>query len=435
MMNYQNKKSVFVKLYFYLAIALLFLASLLNFHITFVVSGKESFTELGLNLSLNYTHLVIFGFAPFFFMGYVFFLLTENLSLTVNVKGMLISLLLLFLGLAGRIIFSLRSIPGGFFAIETVAAVLECLGILFFSITTLPAINNSKSNPTLSARLISAGIIWFVLMAILETIVYLNVAATSNRSEAIGILATFQGPVMMIQIFGFILILLMGTILGIVSNNEEKPFAGRVALNFWLLNIFVFLCGISLVSMRLFREIKMAQRGFSGIWLLSIIIITVTALNIFIKDIRPRIQHKTTENYYLTFSGISLTVVFAMFIFLPIHQFGIIEKLAPDSPAAAIHFSHVYFFSIIHIFIYGFIFLGIMGLLPQIANLRIQAWYLPVLLSGVILRALTEILSDFTTKIYPIVPVSGALELIAVGAFCFNAFRTMKLSGLKLLPA
>jgi uncharacterized protein involved in response to NO len=109
-----------------------------------------------------------------------------------------------------------------------------------------------------------------------------------------------------------------------------------------------------------------------------------------------------------------------MLALLPLYQFGLLPRLAPDSEAVRIHFSHAYYGAIRHAITVGFVSLMIVGMaakvVPTLHGLDVRRlsglWGPFVLLTaGCALRVTAQAATDFTPRAYPIAGLSGVLEV------------------------
>jgi len=114
----------------------------------------------------------------------------------------------------------------------------------------------------------------------------------------------------------------------------------------------------------------------------------------------------------------------------PVYTFGIYMPSVAD----AIPFSHAYFGAYRHALTVGFILMMIVGVslrfVPQFAGLELRKTR-PLILSfvllnaGNILRVSTEIATDFVPAAYPIMGISGFIEVVALILWGSELIRNM----------
>ena len=123
-----------------------------------------------------------------------------------------------------------------------------------------------------------------------------------------------------------------------------------------------------------------------------------------------------------------------MLVLLPVYQYGLLPRLAPESAAAQIGFSHAYYGSIRHAITVGFISLMIVGMaakvVPTLSGIDVHAlpglWLPFVLVNlGCALRVTMQTLTDFTPAAFPIAGASGVLEITGLAIWGGHVWRVM----------
>jgi len=123
-----------------------------------------------------------------------------------------------------------------------------------------------------------------------------------------------------------------------------------------------------------------------------------------------------------------------MLALLPLYQFAVLPRVAPQSEAAQIGFSHAYYGAIRHAITVGFVSLMIVGVAAKVVPTlngvdvkRLPALWVPfVLLNvGCATRVTFQTLTDHTPYAFPLAGISGVLEVLGLAVWGVHLWRIM----------
>ncbi len=264
---------------------------------------------------------------------------------------------------------------------------------------------------------ILAALVWFFLQAVYETVYFAATLLAPDREHLLQLVATWQGPLREIQIHGFAMLMILGVsqrvfhyFYGFPEPNRRISLVALPAINAALVGIVVGLVAMRTISHR-----------WALLWYASVLLmagsVTVLVLSWRLFS-RPRESDRSLK--FLRTAYIWLFVSLAMLVLLPVYQYLLLPRLAPQSAAAQMGFSHAYYGAIRHAITVGFISLMIVGMaakvVPMLGGIDVHAlrglWLPFVLVNlGCALRVTMQILTDFTPIAYHIAGASGILEL------------------------
>jgi len=226
-----------------------------------------------------------------------------------------------------------------------------------------------------------------------------------SREALLAQVATFQAPLRDLQIHGLALCMILG-----VSQRFLPPFLGipeTSARRGWL-GLMAIAAGLLLES-TLFVALRLTgdHRFAAGLYL-GWILLAVGAVSVVWpwRLWRPPARNSRSATFIrLAYAWLGVSLL--MLLFLPAYQ-----------AASGLPFSHAYYGAIRHAVTVGFVSQMIVGvstmvvsLTPRTATLRPT---LVLLNLGCFLRVSLQISSDWTSSAYPVIGVSGVLELIAL---------------------
>ncbi len=181
--------------------------------------------------------------------------------------------------------------------------------------------------------------------------------------------------------------------------------------------------------------IRTLSHYWAALWYASVLLmaggVTVLVLGWRLFS-RPRESDRSLK--FLRAAYLWLFVSLAMLALLPLYQYALLPRLAPESAAAQIGFSHAYYEAIRHAITVGFISLMIVGMaakvVPTLGGIDVHAlhglWLPFVLVNlGCALRVSTQTPTDFTPTAFPIAGASGILELTGLAIWGGHLWRLM----------
>jgi hypothetical protein len=276
---------------------------------------------------------------------------------------------------------------------------------------------------------------WFVIQAVWES-VYLAATLKAQGLALIDLVATWQGALRDVQIHGFALLMILGVSQRIFHHFYDLPVPGKKLAIAGLIAINGAVLGevLGLVLMR------SAGPLWRGVWYLSVLVLAmaVTALvwNWRIFGPAPGADRSLK---FLRAAYCWLLFSLAMLVAYPVYQYGLLPRLAPESPAVEMGFSHAYYGATRHAITVGFVSLMIVGVasrvVPTLNGVDLHTlpglWLPFVLLNlGCALRVASQTMTDMAVWAFVPAGFSGLFEvtglalwgthlwLIMAGKFC-----------------
>jgi hypothetical protein len=278
---------------------------------------------------------------------------------------------------------------------------------------------------------IACALFWFVAQAIYEA-VYLAATLSTAETDLVPLVATWQAPLRDIQIHGFALMMILGVsqrlfhhFYGFKEPNRRLSLGVLAALNLALLGeVFGLVLG------------RLAGHAWMALWYASVLVMMGSVLLLLWDwriDRKPQERDRSLK--FLRAAYVWLLISLAMLVLWPVHQFGVLGLLAPESDAAQMGFSHAYYGAIRHAITVGFFSLMIVGVAAKVVptlngvdprSLR-PLWIPFVLINlGCALRVLFQTLTDMTSLAFPVAGVSGLLEVAGLAVWAAHLWRIMR---------
>jgi hypothetical protein len=381
------------------------------------IGRTGDFHAAGLHEINAHGHAQIFGWVGLFVMGFAYqaFPRFKHTSL-VHPRCAVATLILLLVGLAARSLAQpLAASAPWLWWMAVGGSVLEIVAIGLFCGLIVATLAHSGKGFAFYDYYILAALVWFFVQAVYES-VYLTATLAATGPALVELVTTWQAPLRDIQIHGFALLIILG-----VSQRAFHHFYGLRAPSrtlslavLPLLNVAVIGEAAGLVLMRQWGH------AWAALWYSSVVVLTLTTAalvhNWRILD-RPLDWDRSLK--FLRIAYVWLFASLAMLVALPAYQWAL-GRLAPDSEAAQLGFSHAYYGATRHAITVGFISLMIVGVsskvVPTLNGVDVKAlsalWAPFVLINaGCLLRVAGQTLTDWTPAAFPVAGFSGVLEV------------------------
>jgi hypothetical protein len=247
----------------------------------------------------------------------------------------------------------------------------------------------------------------------------------------LALVATWQGAIRDAQIHGFALLMILGVsqrilhhFYGFPAPSRRLSLAALVGLN---LAVMGEIAGLVLM--------RGATGVWAGLWYTSALMLTgVVVALVWNWRVFGRAAEGDRSLKFLRAAYGWLLLSLGMLVLLPAYQFFLLPQMAPSSEAASLGFSHAYYGAIRHAITVGFISLMIVGVAARVVPTlngvdirRLTPLWGPFLLlnAGCALRVVTQTLTDFTPNAFPVVGVSGLLEVTGLALWGVHLWAVM----------
>jgi len=281
-------------------------------------------------------------------------------------------------------------------------------------------------------RFIFGALFWFALGMVWNHVFFFAKATAANERALVMRIATLDGPLRDIQLLGFAALIIAGVsqrFLPMVYG-LARPRHDRQTLIFVLMNLSLVLNIVSYVGLVRSRNPLFAF-GLEAAYLLMPVwaVLLVKQLGIFSRPAQPD----------RTFKFIRAAYTWLLFACFMMPFFLVYGSLTGQ------RFAHSYMGAYRHAFTVGFISFMILGVagrvVPMLAGVhgnRIGSLWGPFLLltAGNTGRVFLQVATDFVPRYaFPLVGVTGFIELIALSWWGLEMWRTMNLAGRRRAPA
>jgi hypothetical protein len=392
-----------------------------------------SFAAAGLHEVNAHGHAQVFGWVGLFVMGFAYqaFPRFKHTSLAW-VGAAWTSFALMVVGVVARSVAEpLAGLIAALAPVAVVASVIEVSAIGLFVAVILRTWRRSGQRLAVYDYYILSALFWFLVQAIYEAVYLTATLAASDADQLVNLVATWQGALRDVQIHGFALLMILGVSQRLFPHFYGFPTPNRTVSLAALLGLNAAIVGeaAGLVLMRLLNH------GWAPLWYASVFLLagSVTTLVATWRLFSPP-EESDRNLKFLRAAYLWLLLSLSMLVLLPGYQFGLLGRLAPDSLAARIGFSHAYYGAVRHAMTVGFVSLMIVGVAAKVVPTlngvdlrRLSALWGPFVLInlGCALRVTTQVLTDFTPGAYPVAGVSGVLEVLGLALWGVHLWRIM----------
>jgi NnrS protein len=391
-----------------------------------IAIGK-SFLQLHLVQSIHaHAHAMIFGWVGLFVMGFAYqsFPRFKNTTLWRPYLANL-SFYLMLAGIVTRMSAELLIHSELGLALGTFAAVVELISVVLFLTVLYKTARQSLEPHNRYEMFLIASFVWFFLQAILSDVFFFAKATAVGQQQLIRRIALIDGPLRDVQLLGFAALIIAGVSQRFVPlvYGLKPPKKDRQRLIFALMNGALILNVISYVAVLTTGNLAWGI-GLEIAYLMMPIwaVLLAIQLGVFGKPSQPDRTFKFIRSAYVW-----LIIANAMMPFFLVS--GIAMRQG---------FAHAYMGAHRHAFTVGFISMMIMGVSARVAPIlagidarKLSNLWGPFLLitvgnSG---RVLLQIGTDFFPNVaYPLVGVTGFLEVTALAWWGIGLWRVMNLS-------
>jgi hypothetical protein len=396
------------------------------------IALEGKFSAAGLHEVNAHGQAQIFGWVGLFVMGFAYqaFPRFKHASLA-HPRVAYATLWIMLAGVVGRSVLEPLAAWQPWLAPAAVtASALEVLAAGLFAWVIAATWRAARKPLAHYDAYIACALFWFVVSAAYETVYLAATLAAADHDQVLRLLKTWQPSLRDIEIHGFALLMILGVSQRALRNFFGLPAANRllslVALP--LLNLAVVGEAAGLVLMQTLNH------AWAALWYCSVILLTVTIL-LLLLDWRPfsRAAESDRSLKFLRAAYVWLPASLGLLLLLPVYLF-LLPRLAPQSEAAHIGFSHAYYGAARHAVTVGFVSLMIVGMASRVVPTlngvdvrRLPALWGPFLLlnAGCLLRVIAQTMTDFTPFAYPLAGASGLLEVLGLTLWGVHLWRIM----------
>jgi hypothetical protein len=397
------------------------------------IAARGSFTGAGLHEINAHGHAQIFGWVGLFVMGFAYqaFPRFKHTALS-HPRVAFASLWLMLAGIVGRSVLEPLAGPGSWAAAGAVAAsALEVVAICLFAGVIAATWRCSGKPLAFYDWYVVSALAWFGVQAVGESCYLAATLAAAERRQLLDLIVTWQGALRDVQIHGFALLMILGVsqrlfhhMYGFPAPSQRLSLAALVCLN-------LAVVGEAVGLMRMHT----AGRLWAGVWYASALLLTACVVALLLNwRIFRRVEGADRSLKFLRAAYVWLLLALGMSLLMPVYSHVLLPRLAPDSDAVRLHFSHAWSGAARHAITVGFVSLMIVGVASRVVptlngvdTRRLSALWLPFVLlnAGCALRVSAQVLTDFTSRAFPFAGASGVLEVTGLALWGAHLWLVM----------
>ena len=390
------------------------------------IGMRSSFLQPGLLPAIHaHAHAMVYGWVCLFVMGFAYqsFPRFKNTALWRPELANL-TFYLMLTGIGSRVLAELLQPTLVGLAFGGLAAGVEFLAIALFVLILYRTARQSLEPRNKYEQFIFGAVLWLAAGNVLSHVFFFAKATAASHSVLLARIALIDNPLRDIQLFGFAALIIAGISQRFIPvvYGLARPRRDRQNLIFLFMTVSLVLAVLSYMGARLTRT-AVSFLGLETAYLLMALwaILLVRQLGIF--------SHPTQTDR--TFKYIRAAYVWLLVSCFMLPFYLLYGKLTGQV------FAHAYMGAHRHAFTVGFISFMIMGVagrvIPILAGVpgdRFGSLLGPFILLnvGCAGRVLLQIATDFTRRAYPLIGITGFVELAALAWWGVEMWRTMNLA-------
>ena len=391
------------------------------------IARGGTFLELHLLPAIQaHAHAMIFGWVGLFVMGFAYQSFPRFKFTTLWRPDLAnLSLYLMLIGIVSRVgAEMLQPMPVGL-GLGILAAGTELAAILLFITIILKTARQSVGPRNAYEKFIFGALFWFLVQVIFSEVFFFAKATAGTQEQLVMRIALLDGPLRDIQLFGFAALIIAGVSQRFVPAvyGLGNPRRDRQNLIFYLINGALLLDIASYVLFFSTGNLYFTP-GLELAYILMVAwaILLVRQLRVFAPSSRRDRSLKFIRAAYAW-------LLFAMAMLPFLIPYGVLMHQG---------FSHTFMGSHRHAYTVGFISLMIVGVASRVVPIlagveseRLSRLWGPFILLnvGCAGRVLLQVLTDFIpATAFPLVGFTGFIEVIALGWWGVELWRTMNLA-------
>jgi hypothetical protein len=391
------------------------------------IARGGTFLELHLVPAIQaHAHAMIFGWVGLFVMGFAYQSFPRFKFVTLWRPDLAnLTLYLMLIGIVSRAgAEMLQPMPVGV-GLGILAAGTELAAIIMFITIILKTARQSVEPRNPYEKFIFGALFWFFVQAIFSDVFFFAKVTAATEQQLVMRIALLDGPLRDIQLFGFAALIIAGVSQRFVPTvyGLGRPRRDRQTLIFYLINGALLL---DVASYVLFFSTGYtyftAGLELSYILMVAWAVLLIRQLRVFAPTSQPDRSLKFIRAAYAW-------LVFAMAMLPFLILYGVLMHQG---------FSHTFMGSHRHAYTVGFISMMIMGVASRVVPIlagvdseRVSRLWGPFILLnvGCAGRVLLQVLTDFIpAAAFPLVGLTGFIEVIALGWWGVELWQTMNLA-------
>jgi uncharacterized protein involved in response to NO len=393
------------------------------------IGVNRSFSSISYSWVLAHGHAMVFGFVGFFIMGFAYQAIPRFKHTTLWRPRFAISALpLMVIGILLQTIAHLLSPPS--LRLEIVAASIQAIAVMTFATVIVQTIRQAQK-PEVYDRFLYAALVWFIVAAVANPIIFKLFELPSSREQLLFNLATFNIPYRDVQLLGLAVVMILGVSLRLLPHayGFHEPSTSWVSFVFWGVNSSILFGSIFFIAgMTTGNHWLLMVQWVAGILLLVIAVTAPFQYQLF-GEVADNEQDRGLKFIRAAFVWFILAT--AMLVFTPIYNFAIYMPITGSNAP----FSHAFFGAYRHALTVGFIMMMIVGVsskvVPTLSGIDVRRTNslgptFVLLNLGNLTRVSFQIATDFSPSAYRVMGVSGFIEVLALTLWGYELYANMR---------
>ncbi len=315
-------------------------------------------------------------------------------------------------------------------SVAEIAAIVLCLTIVW---TTL---RRSGKPLEIHDSYVLAALAFFLIQAVGDAALAYGTITAAGPADTLALVATYQAALRDVQIHGFGLLIILGVGLRMfpVLFGLHRPSQRLQRLVLPLLVLAVLGEAASVILMR-----RTGGHAWAGPLYLAMFILAATSIALTCRwSLLARPTESDRSVKFVRASVLWLQISMLLLLAAPLYMLVALPASASLSEsgrhAVEIGFSHAYYGAVRHAITVGFISLMILGMAAKVVPTlngvdirRLRPLWVPFVLvnTGCALRVVLQIGTDFSTTAFPLVGISGLLEVTGIAIWGVHLWRIM----------
>ncbi|GJQ58409.1 MAG: DUF1858 domain-containing protein [Candidatus Scalindua sp. AMX11] len=366
-------------------------------------------------------HAQLFGWVGLCIIGFAYYIVPRVKNTELNHSELTTtSFWLMIIGNILRIVaqpFSNETIN----VILPISGLLECAAILTFAFIIFSTVLASKEKSEVYDKFIMAGVIWFLLSGFMNFFMDVYLFFTNTHEIPSAVYSPFVHVFLLGFVFMFIFAVNIRTVYAFLDVRTIRVSA--VNITFWLLNITIPVYFVS--NSLIYRFPSLLKISYLATYLVAFsLLLFVFGIRVFEKSTKELDDIVMDRSYAKTIRAAYVWLIVGVLIL------GAKTFFRPFSEQ-----QYLFHGAANHALTVGFVTMMIMGyaskMIPTFKGINMSSLCLSnlsfVLLNlGCFLRVSTQVMIGFKGEFYySIIGISGWIELVAIGMFGYNVWRTM----------
>ena len=393
------------------------------------IGVNRNFNSISYSWVLAHGHAMVFGFVGFFIMGFAYQAIPRFKHTLLWQPCVAVSALpIMVLGISLQTIAHLLSPPS--LRLEMVAAVLQTIAVVTFGIVIVQTIRQAQK-PELYDRFLYSALVWFIVAAIANPIIFKLFELPGSRDQLLFNLATFNIPYRDVQLLGLAVVMILGVSLRLLPHayGFKEPSRNWISFAFWGVNgTILFGSLFFIVGMTTGNHWLLMLQWITAVVLLAIAVTAPFQYRLF-TDVAEKERDRGLK--FIRAAFVWFIVATAMLVFTPVYNFAIYMPLT----GSRVPFSHAFFGAYRHALTVGFIMMMIVGvsskIVPTLSGIDVRRtnalWPTFILLNlGNFTRVSFQIATDFSSTAYSVMGISGFVEVVGLTIWGYELYANMR---------